>query len=317
MFNIKNFFKQLFHSGTTTFSRQNLSDCLFGVFEKSLKRQTTREGLLYDTNYLIYLPEDLYHSQQDSFAHTAREVVNRFHNELRKIAPLYPAYKPHSRCWKFRFIKVTDDVDLGKNNDRMKNEKIVIVSSLHVEKRKAPLNRKNSETCVKTVMTTKKTVEEKKLDYIDLEGLTVLDKDSFELKLDRFEKVEDMPVSDLDSKETDYIAHAIIKLKLGNFTDDSEFFYMTKDSLYIVGTKYDTSNFTSRTEIAVIENDTLPEDFFINIETLQGSRFSIRGTDEILLNEDIHLNPGVPKLLHDGSCLMLKNGTQIIFSIIK
>ncbi|WP_347296670.1 hypothetical protein [Ileibacterium valens] len=312
-----NFFENLFNGESEIFSRQDLSDCIFGVFEKSLKQQTTREGLLFDTNYIVYLQDEIYDNQQDSFAHTAREVVNRCHNLLRKIAPSYPAYKPHSRCWKFRFIKVTEDVDLGRNNKKLKNEHIVIVSSLHVEKRKAPLGKRNSEACVKTVMTTKKTVEERKIDYIDLDGLTVLDKDSFEIKLDKFEKVVEMPVSDFDRTDTDYIAHAIIKLKNCNFTDDSEFFYMTKESLYIVGTKYDTSNFTSKNEVAVIEDEKLSEDFFINLEALKDSKFTICGNGDILLNEDIHLTPDKPKPIQDGSSIMFSNGTQIIFSIIK
>lgn len=311
-----NFFKNLFYGGAEVFSRQDLSDCIFGVFEKSLKQQTTREGLLFDTNYIVYLPDDIYNSQQDSFAHTAYEIVNRCHNVLRKIAPSYPAYKPHSRCWKFRFIKVTEDLDLGKNNEKLKNEHIVIISSLFVEKRKAPLSKRNSEACVKTVMTTKKTVEERKIDNIDLDGLIVLDKDSFEIKLDKFEKVEEMSVSDFDRTETGYNVHAIIKLKNGNFTDDSEFFYMTKDSLYIVGMKYDTSNLTSRNEVAVIEDEKLPEDFFISIEALKDSKFMICGKD-ILLNEDIHITPDKRIPIQDGSSIMLGNGTQIIFSIMK
>ncbi len=314
---LTNFFQNLFNGESEVFSRQDLSDCIFGVFEKSLKQQTTREGLLFDTNYIVYLPEDIYNSHQDSFAHTAREVVNRCHHVLRKIAPSYPEYKPHSRCWKFRFIKVTKDVDLGKNKETLENEHIVIVSSLHVEKRKAPVSKKSGEACVKTVMTTRKNVEERKLDYIDLDGLTVLDRDSFEIKIDKFEKVEEMPVSDFDRTETDYIAHAIIKLKFGNFTDDSEFFYMTKESLYIVGMKYDTSNLTSRTEAAVIESEDLPEDFFINIEALKDSKFTVCGSPDILLNEDIHLSPDKPKPIQDGSSIMLNNGIQIIFSIIK
>lgn len=313
---LMNFFKDLFYGWTEVFSRQDLSDCIFGVFEKSLKQQTTREGLLFDTNYIVYLPDDIYNSQQDSFAHTAYEIVNRCYNVLRKIAPSYPAYKPHSRCWKFRFIKVTEDVDLGKNNEKLKNEHIVIISSLFVEKRKAPLSKRNSEACVKTVMTTKKTVEERKIDNIDLDGLIVLDKDSFEIKLDKFEKVEEMPVSDFDRTETGYNVHAIIKLKNGNFTDDSEFFYMTKDLLYIVGMKYDTSNLTSRNEVAVIEDEKLPEDFFISIEALKDSKFMICGKD-ILLNEDIHITPDKRIPIQDGSFIMLGNGTQIIFSIMK
>lgn len=312
-----NFLKKLFNGKSAIFTRQDLSDCIFGVFEKSLKQQTTREGLLFDTNYIVYLPEEIYNNQQDSFAHTAREVVNRCHSMLGRIASGYPAYKPHSRCWKFRFIKVTEDVDLGKNNDKLKNEHIVIISSLHVEKRKGPLGKKNGESCVKTVMTTKKTVEERKMDYIDLDGLTILDKDSFEIRLDKFEKIEEMPASDLEKTETDYIAHAIIKLKNGNFTDDSEFFYMTKDSLYIVGMKFDTSNLTSKNEVAVIEDDDLPEDFFINIDAQKGSKFTVCGSNDTLLNEDIHLVPDSKKSIQDGSSIMINNGIQIIFSIIK
>lgn len=312
-----NFFKNLLIGKSDIFSRQDLSDCIFSVFEKSLMQQTTREGLLFDTNYIIYLPEAIYNSQQDSFAHTSREVVNRCHNVLRKIASKYPTYKPHSRCWKFRFIKVTEDMDLGKNNEKLKDENIVIISSLHVEKRKAPLNKKNNASCIRTVLTTRKNVEDRKIDYIDLDGLTVLDKDSFEIKLDKFDTVDEMPASDLERTETDYIAHAIIKLKYGNFTDDSEYFYMTKESLYIVGMKYDSSNLTSKNEVAVIENENLSEDFFINIEALKDTQFMIRGNEDVLLNEDIHLSPDKPQPIQDGSSIMLNNEIQIIFSIIK
>ncbi len=92
---------------------------------------------------------------------------------------------------------------------------------------------------------------------------------------------------------------------------------MTKESLYIVGTKYDTSNFTSKNEVAVIEDEKLSEDFFINLEALKDSKFTICGNGDILLNEDIHLTPDKPKPIQDGSSIMFSNGTQIIFSIIK
>lgn len=311
------FFEKLFGGESEEFSRQDLSDCIFAVFEKSLKRQTTREGLLFDTNYIVYLPEEIYIRQQDSFAHTAREVVNRFHAVLRKIVPSYPCYKPHSRCWKFRFIKVTEDVDLGRNNDRLKSDNVVILSSLYVEKRKPASIKKQKEPCVMTVLTTKKKVTESREDAISLEGLTVLDKDSFEIKLDQFEKVEEAPVSDFEKSEADYVARAIIKLKSGNFTDDSEYFYMTKKSLYIVGPAYDTQNLSSVNEIAVIEDDTLPKDFFIEIEAQKDSKFTVCGNPEILLNESIHLCEDKPKPIQDNSSIMIFNGTQINFSIIK
>lgn len=312
-----NWVESLFDGKTDGFSRQDLSDCIYAVFEKSLKRQTTKEGLLFDTNYIIYLPAAIFQLQQESFAHTAREVVNRFHDLLRKIAPSYPSYKPHSRCWKFRFIEVTEDVDLGKDNNALKNDNVVIISTLYVEKKKASTIKKGKEACVMTVLTTKKRIEDSHTDYISLEGLTVLDKNSFEIKMDKFERIEETPVSDYDKSENDYIARAIIKLKTGNFTDDSEFFYMTKESLYIVGVKYDTSNLTSNNEIAVIEDDSLPKDFFIQIEAQKDSKFTICGNSDTLLNEAIHLTPDKPKSIQDNSIIMIYNGTQINFSIIK
>lgn len=298
-----------------TLSRQDLSDCIYNVFDQSLKRQTTREGLLFDTNYVIYLPDEIFQQQEDSFAHTAREVVNRCHATLRKIATRYPHYKPHSRCWKFRFINVTEDVDLGKNDQLLRENRIVIISSLFVEKRK-PTGNKKKENCVMTVLTTQKKTEEVLSEYIALDGLTVLGKDSFEIKLDKFEKIEDLPVSDLESSDTDIIARAILKLKSGNFTDDSEFFYMTKESLYVVGEKYPLGEQTSIDEVATIEGE-VPAQFFLHILAGKDGKFSICGDSEVLLNGSYHLSADKPRALQDNSSIALSNGTQIDFSIVR
>lgn len=298
-----------------TLSRQDLSDCIYNVFDQSLKRQTTREGLLFDTNYVIYLPNDVFQQQEDSFAHTAREVVNRCHATLRRIASRYPHYKPHSRCWKFRFINVTEDVDLGNNDRQLKEDRIVIISSLFVEKRK-PSGSKRKDNCVMTVLTTTKKTEDVRTDYIALDGLTVLGKDSFEIKLDKFEKIEDLPVSDLERSDSDVIARAILKLKSGNFTDDSEFFYMTKESLYVVGQAYPQDNLTSMDEVATIEGD-YPARFFLHILAGKDGKFSICGDSDVLLNGSYHLSGDKPRAIQDNSIIALPNGTQIDFSIVR
>lgn len=314
---ILNFFNNLFSGEPEEFSRQDLSDCIYKVFSDSLRKQTTKEGLLFDTNYIVYLPEQVFESLEASFAHTAREVVNRFHHTLRSVAPSYPNYKPHSRCWKIRFIKATEDVDLGKYNEELKSNKILILSSLYVEKRRVQAPKKGKELCVMTVTTTRRKIEDSRTDTIAIDGLTVLDRSSFEIKMNDFEQVTELPKSDCDRQDAnDYVARAIVKLKSGNFTDDSEFFYMTKESLYIVGPEFNTEDLTSNDEIAVIEGE-FPKDFFLHIEALKDSKFIISGDSDTLLNESIHLVPNKAKPIQDNSSLIIFNGTEINFSIIK
>lgn len=316
MSKILNLINGLFSGEPKEFSRQDLSDCIYKVFSESLRRQTTKEGLLFDTNYVVYLPSQIYDGLEASFAHTAKEVANRFHKTLQSIVPSYPNYKPHSRCWKIRFVNATEDVDLGKYNEELKSNKILILSSLYVEKRRGQTIKKGKDTCVLTVLTSKKKVEDSQVDSIAIEGLTVLDKASFEIKMNNFEKVTDLPVSDSDKTENDYVARAILKLKKGNFTDDSEFFYMTKESLYVVGPDFPTDDLTSNDELAVIEGD-FPKEFFLHIEALKDSKFIITGDADTLLNESIHLVPNKAKPIQDNSSLILFDGREINFSIIK
>lgn len=314
-----NYFKRnLF--GDDMFTRQDLSDHIFKIFYDSLKKNTTREGLLFDTKYVIYLPSDIYKEQEDSFAHTTREVVNRCHNVLRKAVQSYPNYKPHSRCWRFCFIKAVDDIDLGDKNKALKDDKIVVFSYLYVDRKKGGGAGKQEKTsCVMTILPTKgdrKKIERERTENISVEGVTVLDKDCFEVKFDRFEKVVETPVSDLDKTMDQFVAHAILKLKSGSFTDESQFFYMTKESLYVTGPKFNQSTLDSSHEVAVIDDD-LPGDFTLHITVEKGGKFFITGDADTLLNESIHLSPDKLKPIQDNSSLMLFNGIQINFSIIK
>lgn len=310
---ISKIFGKLLKKDSEEFSRQDLSDRIFSVFEQSLRRRATREGLLFDTNYAVYLPEETYTLQQDSFAHTVSEVVTRCHRVLREVVKSYPYYKPHSHCWRFRFIKVTEDVDLGKNNERLQTDRIVIVPALQVEKRRPLAPPKKRDTTVKTVVTTRKNYEESGRERIDIEGLTVIDKDCFEMKLDCFEESE----ASAKGAEGGYIAHAVVKLKAANFTDDSEFYYMTGSSLYIVGMNCDTTALTAESEVAVIEDEKLPADFHLHIRYQKDSKFTISGSKGSLLNEDIRLEPETVKPLLDGSSIMIAGRMQINFSIIK
>lgn len=66
---LNNYFKRHL-LGDDIFTRQDLSDHIFKIFYDSLKKNTTREGLLFDTKYVIYLPSEIYKEQEDSFAHT-------------------------------------------------------------------------------------------------------------------------------------------------------------------------------------------------------------------------------------------------------
>lgn len=154
------------------------------------------------------------------------------------------------------------------------------------------------------------------LQNISIDGVTVLDKDCFEVKFDRFEKVIETPVSDMEKTMEQFVAHAILKLKSGSFTDESQFFYMTKESLYLVGAKFNQSMLDSSHEIAVLDDD-LPEEFIIHITLEKGGKFSITGDADTLLNESIHLSPDKPKPIQDNSSLMLDNGIEINFSVIK
>lgn len=306
--------------GDDEFTRQDLSDHIFKIFYDSLKKNTTREGLLFDTKYVIYLPSDIYKEQEDSFAHTTREVVNRCHNVLRKVVQSYQNYKPHSRCWRFCFINAVEDVDLGIRNQELNEDKIVVLSSLYVDRKKGGgAGKQEKSPCVMTILPTRGDrikIERERTENIAIDGVTVLDKDCFEVKFDRFEKVIGTPVSDMEKTMEQFVAHAILKLKSGSFTDESQFFYMTKESLYLTGLKFNQSTLDSSHEVAVLDDD-LPEGFIIHITLEKDGKFFITGDSDTLLNESIHLSPDKPKPIQDNSSLMLDNGIEINFSVIK
>ena len=87
-------------------------------------------------------------------------------------------------------------------------------------------------------------------------------------------------------------------------------------SLYVTGPKFNQSTLDSSHEVAVIDDD-LPGDFALHITVEKGGKFFITGDVDTLLNESIHLSPDKPKPIQDNSSLMLFNGIQINFSIIK
>ena len=65
-------------------SRKDLLNGLEWSFKRKMATLTTKKGLLFDTSFYIYMNEEDYNDQEQSFGFTVKEAVNLFHEIIVK-----------------------------------------------------------------------------------------------------------------------------------------------------------------------------------------------------------------------------------------
>ena len=121
---------------TTLLSRQELLDRIFNHFLVRMEQETTTEGLLFPTSYVIYLNEVDYANNAETFAYTVKEAAGRMVREVEKRRQKYRNYQPHARYWQFQFVQFGDDNVLPGIDGMVEHlgpKELFVVSTIHPE----------------------------------------------------------------------------------------------------------------------------------------------------------------------------------------
>lgn len=219
-------------------TRQELLDALCYHFNKRLNEETTTKGMLFATSFVIYMNAEDYHAREQSFAHTVREAVNVFNDEIRKKKTRYSDYKPHAKYWQFQFVPLQEGnlVD-GMDQTTLAPKEVFILSSIYpISDDKGAAGASDNERMVATVHDSKnsRTMSGWAVNTSALSGLTVEAKDRFRVDFNNFAEVKD----EIKSDAPENISRATIKITSSVFliNDRRErAIYMLNDYLQISG----------------------------------------------------------------------------------
>ena len=119
-------------------SRTALNDRIYSEFISRQKRVSTSDGLLFPTNFVIYLSQNDYEVWNETFPYTVKEVVDRFNVAIRQMTrKKYKNYVPHSQFWQFQFSAFPEGglvLRDGEPETGLEDGDVLIVSKLHPDR---------------------------------------------------------------------------------------------------------------------------------------------------------------------------------------
>lgn len=121
---------------TSVLTRQELLDRIYGHFMVRMEQETTTEGLLFPTNFCVYMNEGDYDAAEDTFAYTAKEVAAKMEREVVRRQQKYPSYRPHARFWQFQFVRFGADnamPDVDGLATTLEPKQLFVASTIHAE----------------------------------------------------------------------------------------------------------------------------------------------------------------------------------------
>lgn len=99
-------------SSSNTFTNQLLVDNIEKVFSSIVDRDSVDDRILYDSSFMIVVPEEKYESICLQAPGLSKAIVKRFYKVLKKKKKKKPILTPISANWDFQFVANT-----GKDSD--------------------------------------------------------------------------------------------------------------------------------------------------------------------------------------------------------
>lgn len=300
-------------------SKQELQDQILSHFEFRLAEESTMDGILFPTNFIVFLSRTDYDQRKETFASTVRQLVNKaFKRVLDKALKQDPDYVPHSEYWQFQFLVFPEDgfiEDRGEKKYGLEPKKILIQSTIYPvkEAREKAFGEEGSSGRIVTTLHFKDSLSINNLaiNYESLKGVEALAADKFRVPFGR--KLTSNPLCEKDILEPSNRAKCILRiLSSGVFESGSTVYYMTSDNLYISGPGDDTM--IGGIPVAHIDNkEVASRHVLIKKDGLQYRLFA-RG--EVVVEETIVEPDGdTPFLLKSGNQILINGDIAIEFTV--
>ena len=301
-------------------SKQELQDQIVSHFEFRLSEESTTDGILFPTNFMIYLSRADYEIRKETFASTVRQLVNKaFKRVLDKALQKDPGYEPHSEYWQFQFLVFPEDgfiEDRGEKKYGLEPKKVLIQSTIYPTKERWETDAEE-ETAAGHVVTTVHTKDSLSIDHLainyeSLKGMEALAADKFRVPFGK--KLSSDPLSEKESFKPANRAKCILKI-LSNevFSSGTTTYFMTSDNLYISGPGEDSM--IGGIPVAHInDKEVSPRHILIKKE---GVQYRLYARGEVIVDEKTVKPDGVTPMLLENGCQILINGDIAIKFTVK
>lgn len=183
-------------------TRKELHEKIHEHFIQRMEEESTEEGLLFPTDFVIYLSPEDYQRREETFPYSVKEIVNRFNKIIKeKKSSKYHDYIAHAEFWQFQFASFPEDGFMnyeGCEYTSLAPKDVLILSKIHPAKELneigdvsggnervvTTLHAKNSLNVVKFA------INKNALKEVDMRS-----KDKFRVNFKNFEQIKDEPKS--------------------------------------------------------------------------------------------------------------------------
>ena len=296
--------------------RQKVVDRIYGEFLRTQKDNTTDESLLFNTCFHIYVKDEDFRKQEQTFSFTARDVMKKINRKIMELKKYYPDFVPHSNYWQFQFAPLDADGKLDSslfNQDQEQDlgqDGMPIISTLY------PLtdvqHHNDNQRVVATVHSKDSvTIKDWDVNLDVLREMEVRGRCLFRFKFTLDGSTEQMDANEKTNSNLQTVA--TLKAEGGTFLGNKKMYAMTSDKLFIYGRVGEPD--TSGKEIARLDSDEVLSPHVIIRRTRQGG-FEVQAKGDTVLNEVSlpHLLD-VWKPLPNNSALLLNGVIQLRFLI--
>lgn len=302
-------------------TKQELQDQIVSHFRYRLAEESTTDGILFPTNFLVFLSKADYDVRKETFASTVKQLVNKaFQRVLDKALKKDPDYEPHSEFWQFQFLVFPEDgfiEDRGQKKYGLEPGKVLIQSTIYPTKEigEDPTYEEENVGRVVTTIHTKDSLSVNNLaiNYESLKGVTALSADKFRVPFGK--KLTSDPMSQQEASLPENNAKCVLEIQSGGtFVSGKPKYFMTSDNLYISGK--DGEPMIGGIPVAhLTHKDVVPRHVLIKKDS-DGYKLFARG--DVVVDENIVPPDGAtPFPLGNGSQILVNGDIAIEFTIKK
>jgi len=302
-------------------TRQKLLDCIEKHFRKTMAMNTTKKGLLFHTGFMIYMNEDDYKDQEQSFGFTVKEAVNTFHEIIVQKKSEYSDYRPHARYWEFQFIPFREGniIDgLREEVSQIPRGEAYVLSVLFPTKEQGATAAANQRAVVTVHKKDSFTMSNLAFNSEALRGVTSISRDRYQVDFNNFRHLKDDVLSDEQRQTSGVDSRATVRVSGAKFLLPdglAEAIYMNSDNMFISG-RGGIADTAGGIPVVRIDSDKVMDNQ-LKLRYDSGShKLYFVSQSEVKLGERT-VPAGTEKELYEGSPILINGNITLTISKIK
>lgn len=232
--------------GDAFLTKQELQDKITEEFRQRLEEESTTEGILFPTSFMVFLSDSDYETRKETFASSVKQLVNKtFTRIIDNAIKRDPEYIPHSTYWQFQFLRFPENgfvKDRNQLKTKLEPKEVLILSKIYPIKdfdENASMVGKDGELVVTTLHTKDSlSLRDLAINLESLRGVEALSADKFRVPYGK--ELKEDPKSLGQVSDPVGSAKCVLRIVSGeSFVGGGSSFYMTGDYLYIGGVNSD------------------------------------------------------------------------------